>query len=558
MPSSVRLFAPPALLCLLAALLLAGWWRDGQPVPLPDAPTARLECVSYSPSGATDGMPRRVTPEHIRADLKRIALRFGCVRTYSVAHGLDKVPSIARELGLEVLLGAWIGRDADENEIEIERAIKVARAERDVLRGIVVGNEVLLRHEQTPDRLAAMIRRVHEATGLPVTYADVWGFWVKHRAVSSAVSFVTVHIIPYWDDDPVGIDAVIPYVDGLYTEMQRTFPGKRVFIGETGWPSVGRPRGANAPGRVNQARYIREFTLLAQERGIPYNLIEAFDQPWKRAPEGTVGGYWGIEDEHGVPKFPLTGAIKEVPHGERVFWVSLGCGLAAAAFAAASCARRRLWAAGVFGAVGVLTPTILARQASYLHFSNKNLVDWIATLAIVAAGWALWALVLRELYAATGDGARRPGFDSAPRGALEVLREWRAGHRVLDAGRWAGLLRGFVLLSAAYVSFGLVFAGRHRDFPVWLFLPAAAALVVSAVERLRAHGQALRLDNAVEETMLASWLVPAALLVPWLEDFANAPSAAWGSIALALGLTVLVPIRLEAAAQQQTAQHADA
>src|SRR5262245_16874897 len=123
MPASVRLITTPTLLLVIAALLLAGWWRDGRLVPLPDAPTARLECVSYSPSGATDGMPHLVTPEHIRADLERIAVRFGYVRTYSVAHGLYKVPSIARELGLEVLLGAWIGRDPDSNEIEIERAI---------------------------------------------------------------------------------------------------------------------------------------------------------------------------------------------------------------------------------------------------------------------------------------------------------------------------------------------------------------------------------------------------------------------------------------------------
>jgi glucan 1,3-beta-glucosidase len=558
MPSSVRLFATPALLSVLAGLLLAGWWRDGRPVPLPDAPTARLECVSYSPSGATDGMPRLVTPEHLRADLERIAVRFGCVRTYSVAHGLDKVPAIARELGLEVLLGAWIGRDADLNEAEIKRAIQVARAERDVLRGIVVGNEVLLRHEQTPDQLAALIRRVRAATGLPVTYADVWGFWVKHRAVSSAVSFVTVHIIPYWDDDPVGIDAVIPYVDKLYAEMQRTFPGKRVLIGETGWPSVGRPRGANAPGRVNQARYIREFTQLAQERGIPYNLIEAFDQPWKRTPEGTVGGYWGIEDEYGVPKFPLTGPVEEVPHGQRVFWISLLCGIAAAAFGAATWAGRRVWAAGVFGAAGVATPAILARQASYLHWGNTNAVDWAATLAIFAASWLLWVLVLRGLPRTPDDHSLRPGSDPTPRGALEVLREWRAGNRALDAGRWTGLLRGFVLLSAAYVSFGLVFAGRHRDFPVWLFLPAAVALVVNAFERWRAHGQALRIDNAVEETMLASWLVLAAVLVPWLDDFANVPSFAWGSVALALGLTVLLPIGLETTAQEQPAEYADA
>ena len=107
-------------------------------MPSPDAPTARLACVSYSPSGATDGpIPRDVAPSASGADLQRLALRFDCVRTYSVAHGLDRLPSIAREFGLEVLLGAWVRPGALLNEIEVERVIAVARAERDVLRGVV-------------------------------------------------------------------------------------------------------------------------------------------------------------------------------------------------------------------------------------------------------------------------------------------------------------------------------------------------------------------------------------------------------------------------------------
>jgi len=503
-------------------------------------------------------MPRDVAPARIRADLQRLALRFDCVRTYSVAHGLDRVPAIAREVGLEVLLGAWIGGDPLLNEVEIKRVIAVARAERDVLRGVVVGNEVLLRHEMTPDQLAALILRVRAATGLPVTYADVWGYWVRHRAVSSAVSFVTVHIIPYWDDDPVGIDEVIPYVDRLYTEMQRTFPGKRVLIGETGWPSVGRPRGANAPGRVNQARYIREFTQLAAARNIPYNLIEAFDQPWKRTPEGTVGGYWGLDDPQGHAKFPLTGPVEEVPGAQRVFWLAIVCGIASALFALVTSPRRRSWTACVVGTAGLLTAAILFRQVNYLHWGNTNAVDWVATLAVAATGWTLWVCVMWQAWLASRAGPEAARVQTVPSGVITPLRQWHAGNRRFDASLCTGLLRGFVLLSAAYVSFGLVFAGRHRDFPVWLFLPAVLALVVGALEKPLAYGRRLRADDAVEEMMLASWLTLGALLVPWLEGFANLPSLAWGLSVLGLGLSVLLPIGLQAGAQQQSAEHADA
>ena len=191
--------------------------------------------------------------------------------------------ALARELGLEVLLGLWISRDKAHNEREIELATRIARQHRETIRAIVVGNEVLLRREQTPADLSILIRRVATATGLPVTYADVWAYWLENKSLARSVSFVTVHILPYWDDAPFGIDRVMPFVDALYVELRRAFPGKKLLIGETGWPSAGCPRGPSVPGRVNQARYIREFTVLAEKRGFDFNVIEAFDQPWKIA-----------------------------------------------------------------------------------------------------------------------------------------------------------------------------------------------------------------------------------------------------------------------------------
>ena len=71
------------------------------------------------------------------------------------------------------------------------------------------------------------------------------------------------------------------------------FAPKDVLIGETGWPSEGRQRETAVPSRVNEARFIRGFVSMAEANGWHYNLIEAFDQPWKRANEGAVGGYWG-------------------------------------------------------------------------------------------------------------------------------------------------------------------------------------------------------------------------------------------------------------------------
>ena len=78
--------------------------------------------------------------------------------------------------------------------------------------------------------------------------------------------------------------------------MAVAFPGKEILIGETGWPSAGRMREGALPSRTNQARVVSEILALAKRENFRVNLIEAYDQPWKRQLEGTVGGYWGLID----------------------------------------------------------------------------------------------------------------------------------------------------------------------------------------------------------------------------------------------------------------------
>jgi len=53
------------------------------------------------------------------------------------------------------------------------------------------------------------------------------------------------------------------------------------------------------PSRTNQARVVSRSS--ARQAGeFRVNLIEAYDQPWKRQLEGTVGGYWGLLDPCGA------------------------------------------------------------------------------------------------------------------------------------------------------------------------------------------------------------------------------------------------------------------
>ena len=157
-----------ALVAYVLVLLpaLAFWWWQGRPVDVADAPSSRVPCVSYAPyQGSQTPFDESlvIPPAQIERDLRSLADVTGCVRTYSVKQGLEEVPRIANAIGMKVMLGAWIGGERDKNEQELARVIDLARRFPEAVKSVIVGNEVLLRREQPPAELAAMIRRVREA-----------------------------------------------------------------------------------------------------------------------------------------------------------------------------------------------------------------------------------------------------------------------------------------------------------------------------------------------------------------------------------------------------------
>ena len=335
-----------ALFALTALAIGVAWWWLGAPVALPPSPLApgeKLYCVSYAPF--RDGQDplvegTHVEPAQIDEDLALLSKYTDCVRTYSVANGLDKIPEIAQRYGLKVLHGIWLSSNAEKNRQQIATTIELAKKFPDVIRAIIVGNEVLLRGEMSATDLMAAIREVKAKVPEPVTYADVWEYWLRYRDVQNAVDFVTIHILPYWEDFPLPASLAAAHVDAIRKQVAAAIPNKEIVIGEIGWPSAGRMREGARPSPSNQARVIEETLALAKRENFRVNVIEAFDQPWKRWLEGSVGGHWGIFDRAtGAPKFSISGgAVSDHPHW--LIQALAGILLTAAVFGGAFAAAR--------------------------------------------------------------------------------------------------------------------------------------------------------------------------------------------------------------------------
>ncbi len=502
-------------LALLVAALAASywWWAVGRPVSLPDAPSARVACVSYAPFRLPGETPLNgrafISPARIDADLRALSQRFDCVRTYSQGQGLSAVPQIAGRYGMQVLLGIWLGHDRNANAEQIRLGIATARKYPKVVRAVIVGNEVLLRGDLSSVRLAADLAQVRAAVPEPVTYADVWEFWLRHPELADSVDYLTVHILPYWEDKPVVSEQAVQHVAAAYAKVQQAFPGKRVMIGETGWPSAGRSRQAASASVVDEARYLREFLRYAAEAKLPYNVIEAFDQPWKRAQEGTAGGYWGIFDVHARPKFPMQGPVTEAPRWW-LGWLAAGAGGGLFLLAGGWYRHRRGWRDAVaLGLAGVASGGALAWQFRQMLFACRNPWEWSISLA--ACGLALFtALRLARWMAARLSGATR----------LFV----------------PGWLRFGWLFALAYYGLLLVFDGRYRDYPLGLFLlPCVGyALAGGLTEPCK------RAMPRLEERFLAAGL-------PWLGVIVLVQEAGLNPVAwlwLGLNLLLAMPVLL--------------
>jgi len=519
-----------ALWALVCLALAAFWWWRAQPTPLPALPQAKsvpLDCISYAPfrfPGVNPFIPSSsVDRARIEADLRLLRPLTRCVRTYGISQGLDQVPAVARALGMRVKLGLWLTRDAAHNQAEIEQGVALANANADVVDLLIVGNEVLLRRELTPEQLALALRQARAGSRVPVSYADVWEFWQRNAALAEAVDVVSVHILPYWEDQPVAIEDAAQYVIDTAAAMRERFAGKPVWVAETGWPAVGRQRGPAQPGAVEQTRLVRELLALQATTDLQVNWIEAFDQPWKRAFEGAMGAGWGFFTAEGAQRVMFSGPVP----GDRVAQAALtallvGGGLGAgSAWVLASLKRRvqrQPWREGLLtrlfaGLFVGLVAAVLASMAAF-QWHASHIWDRTTTEQALSAVLALLGAAATTAFA-------------APKTPPCLLAGF---HTVL-------------MYAAGCAALVLWVDPRYRPLAVWWFLAPTVAIAIRALTQQRlASSAALCMSSSARRRLrfLAAATAVSALGFALREGAANGQALVYAGVLLALAASAAI------------------
>ncbi len=282
--------------------------------------------------------------------------------------------------------------------------------------------------------------------------------------MQNAVDFVTRHILPDWEDFPIPASLAAAHVGGIRRKVVDAMPGKEIVIGEFGWPSAGRMRESARPSRSNQARAVAETLALAQRENFRVNIIEAFDQPWKRALEGTVGGYWGIFDRAtGAPKFSFSGSVSDHPHWP--LQALAGILLTALTFGAALIFGRKKGRAisswPRIAALSFLPAVLFGWTIETVPMESFSFGSWLRSLAFAATAAA--APIVCAVACAAGRAPPRFAALLGPSGERRDGVDWALG----------GTLVALMLVSVE-AALGLVFDPRYRDIP---FAPLTAAAV---------------------------------------------------------------------------------
>jgi exo-beta-1,3-glucanase (GH17 family) len=436
-------------------------WYSNQPQDVgTDVPSGKLNSLSFAPfrEGVSPLKEEEPLVEHIDEDLKLLADKTHSIRTYSSLGGLQPTPDLARKYGLTMIQGAWLGDENLKNQKEIKALVESANANPDVVKRVIVGNEVLLRGEQPVDRLIEYIREVKRQVKQPVSYADVWSMYMKHPQLIKEVDFITIHILPYWEDEPISVEHAGEHLEKIVRQVENeargVAPGKPILIGESGWPSAGRQRGMAIPGVANEAKFIRDMIQVAKQHGFDYNIVEAFNQPWKSNLEGVVGANWGLLSADREPVFPLTGKVYENPDWMMHFAVSTVLWLLVVVRYFRVLQRLSLSRAIVFLAIAQLFSVCLVELGDFLWYTSYSGFQRSYTLFIVLANALLAGMLVQR--------------------NIDVL-DSVAGNQG-TAVRLRNLYLIFIAL-ALYKTFGLAFNGRYLSFPVEQFAIPAFGII---------------------------------------------------------------------------------
>jgi exo-beta-1,3-glucanase (GH17 family) len=259
----------------------------------------KMHGISFSAYTKGQKPGDELTREQIEHRMTLLAPRFNWIRSFSTTQGNEHIPQVAKAMGLNTLVGAWLGENPDKNRNEIEKLIELAHE--GAVDVAAVGNEVLYRGDLDEMELLDFMAEVKERlpSTVPMGYVDAYYEFEARPQVTDACDVLLTNCYPFWEG--CALPYATLYMQDMYRRVQKVANGKRVIISETGWPSSG----GNFYGAESSLQgaylYFLKAMEWAAEDDVEMFYFASFDEEWKvsgEAGEGDVGAHWGLWDEN--------------------------------------------------------------------------------------------------------------------------------------------------------------------------------------------------------------------------------------------------------------------
>lgn len=235
----------------------------------------------------------KITEEQIRRKLELLKPHTKWIRVFSCLNGHEKIPKIAKEMGLKTLVGAWINDKREENESELQSLSNLIKD--NLVDVAAVGNEVLFRNELSEENIIEYIEKIKKtANGTPVACVDVYYQFINRPKLTAACDIILANCYPFWEG--VNINNAGFYLQEMYEKTKLAANGKKVIITETGWPSKGNKVGNAEPSTENVMKYFIKIQNWAEKENSEIHYFSSFDESWKIHAEGWAGTSWGLWD----------------------------------------------------------------------------------------------------------------------------------------------------------------------------------------------------------------------------------------------------------------------
>jgi glucan 1,3-beta-glucosidase len=271
--------------------------------------------IAYQPTALqiVDGRPTHASESSIAEDLTVLRSRFDALMTYGALHGAERIPDVAARLEFKAMVvGVW---DVT-NESEVANAVAAWRRHPQLVVGISLGNEVVLRKSGDFALLAKAIDGVRAtAAGVALTTTEPFHLFesVDAAPLLSTADFLLVNVHPIfqpWFANAPDTNAA-EFVVNVVNDLARIFCGP-ILVKETGVPTAPTEAGYSASRQAAFYQRLREQFPASQMRAFAY--FAAFDAPWRVNDEPghhPEEAHWGLYDDRRRPK-PVVATIPEL------------------------------------------------------------------------------------------------------------------------------------------------------------------------------------------------------------------------------------------------------